>query len=173
MMLESDKYNFIARKLRFAEYYDLLDGLSHYDDLDEYKKLRSTMNYDENITNIFLKDKATSCIIKTMYKYSPFSIGLVFAIQEKSGLTVIMSKNNLDFTLLKLYLEYFDFKPYNINGSNNYLEINDGLSSEKIEKYLEIFNNDNNINGKIIKLLLFTSNKNYLIKNIKNVILIH
>lgn len=123
---------------------------------------------DPNSINIiiesYIKDNKSSKLLKELYRYSPKYTCMVCHVYNSPGPTILYTAYvRMEGTeILKIYLSCIGFIEYNLKNNDNktdyrrYVEYN-GLIDQKIRKeYQKVYNDDENIHGKLIKCILLS-----------------
>jgi hypothetical protein len=129
--------------------YTIFDDIKLF--INKYKK-----NYED-----FLKEKKKSSLFNEMYKCSAKYVNCIFKILISPGPVLIYSNYVLmeGLEILKIYLKFFGFFDYlNKEGSKglSYVEFHGSISKENREKARKVFNQDKNIYGDIVKIIMIS-----------------
>jgi SNF2 family DNA or RNA helicase len=165
------------------QYYDVNDYLNHvekfmstfdsyltsrmYEDkekkytiVDDVKKIREIYNY--NLYEYNEKEKQKSSLFDALYASSPKFLTIVMNILRSSGPVLVYSNYVLmeGLQIFKVYLKYFGFTGFkDLNSGNDgfrYIEYHGGIDKEERFKNVEQYNVKENINGKIVKIIMIS-----------------
>ena len=124
-------------------------------DIENFKKHETYADYCNN-------EKEKSNLIKELMKCSCKYMATIFNIFKSSG-PVICYLNYIlleGLHMLKIYLKYFGFLKYSNDKSKDYFrygEFTGDASSADRNSVIEIEQSENNIEGKLIKIIFFSS----------------
>lgn len=135
---------------------DKKNGKGIDNDIENFKKYETFEEYRNNEKN---KSKLIELLINCSCKY----IAVIFNIFKSDG-PVICYMNNImleGLRMLKIYLKYFGFLKYSDKKAKNYFKYGDftGDVEDKTErtKVMNIEQNDENVDGKLLKIIFFSS----------------
>ena len=146
------------------------------DTLDNYfqKIYNSEVNSNSNISvdmKYFLKynsyeewvnlEKSKSKLIQEMMKCSNKFVNCIFNVVKSPGPVLIYSNYVLmeGLDVLKVYLKFFGFDSFKNSNSKDYFkygEFHNGISKEIRKETIKIETNSENVNGKLLKILMFS-----------------
>jgi len=143
------------KHLKLKNNKDIEDKHTIFDDLNTFKN-KYNKNYDE-----FLKNSKKSSLFKELYKCSAKYINCIFKILVSPGPVLIYSNYVLmeGLEIFKIYLEFFGFYDYiNNDGKKglSYVEFHGNISKENREKGRKIFNEEKNMYGEIVKIIMIS-----------------
>lgn len=131
-----------------------------YTIVDDVKKIREIYNYDVFQFNETEKQKST--LFDALYSSSPKFITIIINILRSAGPVLVYSNYVLmeGLQIFKVYLKYFGFSGFKDlnNGTDGfkYIEYHGGIDKEERFKNVEQYNVKENINGKIVKIILIS-----------------
>jgi hypothetical protein len=137
-----------------------LDDREGYTILKDFEKFVSKYNYD--INELYEKESKKSNLFNAMYMCSPKMLCIIFNIMRSPGPTQVYSNYVLmeGLQIFKVYLKLFGFTKYTKDneGTDNfrYIEYHGGIDMEERAKSLTVYNRDDNINGKLIKIIMIS-----------------
>jgi len=107
------------------------------------------------------KDKNKSEVIKVMLMCSTKFVNIIFNLLKSPGPVLIYSNYVLmeGIDMLKVYLKFFGFMPYNKSGVTDfhgYAEFHNGIKREARRESIKIETEPENKYGKLIKIMLFS-----------------
>ena len=126
--------------------------LTDYENFKKYDKFEDCMNNEKNKSKLFHE----------LYKCSCKYINFIFNFSKSKHVTVIYTNFIMleGIHMIKIYLKYFGFLSYKNPDSKDfykYAEITGEESSEDKTKSVEIEQHIDNKDGKLIKLIFFSS----------------
>jgi superfamily II DNA or RNA helicase len=134
---------------------DIKDKHTIFDDIKIFIN-----KYNKNF-NEFLKEKKKSSLFNELYKCSAKYVNCIFKILISPGPVLIYSNyvKMEGLEIFKIFLNFFGFYNYLKNeGSKglSYVEFHGDISKENREKSRKIFNQDKNIYGEIVKIIMIS-----------------
>jgi len=144
-------------------------------DVEIYKTV-----YKYKFVEFWKNHKTKSKLLKTLYSCSCKMTGIIFYMFRSKGPVLIFSNfvKMEGLEILKIYLSYFGFNDFSKNGSfpgldyHRYTEFHGEIDKDVRKKNLSNFNLKENIDGKIIKIILISPAGSEGI-NLKNVRQVH
>lgn len=155
-------------------YFKMLDR--YIDTLDSYfqkiynKDSKTNLNIESDVKNFtkyktysewFNKEKDKSELIKEMGKCSCKFTNCIFNIVKSTGPVLVYSNYVLmeGLDVFKVYLKFFGFDSYKNSNSKDFLrygEFHNGISKEVRKDTIKNETNPENVNGKLIKIVMFS-----------------
>ncbi len=107
------------------------------------------------------KDTKKSEIIKVMLICSRKYVNIIFNLLKSPGPVLIYTNYVLleGIDILKVYLKYFGFVPYNSKTAKPYFgygEFHNGISKPDRKNAIKVEKEDENLHGKLIKIMMFS-----------------
>lgn len=136
------------------------DKEKKYTIVDDVKKIREIYNY--NLFEYNEKEKQKSSLFDALYTSSPKFLTIIMNILRSSGPVLVYSNYVLmeGLQIFKVYLKYFGFTGFkDLNSGNDgfrYIEYHGGIDKEERFKNVEQYNVKENINGKIVKIIMIS-----------------
>ena len=117
--------------------------------------------YNGNFKKFWKEHKSKCELLQSLYKYSVKMTAMVLNSFLSKGPLIFFSNyvKMEGLEILKIYLQFFKFRQYGDNKSENYfryIEYTGSINFKLREKNRNTFNNIKNINGKIIKIILIS-----------------
>lgn len=136
------------------------DQKTGYTILDDMKKYHD--NY-ENFNEFHQKESKKSKLYDAMYKCSPKMVCIIFNIMKSSGPVLVYSNYVLmeGLEIFKIYLNHFGFQSYNQKQHGTtiglrYIEYHGGIDRETRTENIDMFNQLENKEGKVIKIIMIS-----------------
>jgi len=123
----------------------------------DVERFKNYQTFDEFID----KDNEKSEVIKVMLMCSRKFVNIIFNLLKSPGPVLIYSNYVLmeGIDMLKVYLKYFGFAPYNAKNVKPYYgygEFHNGISKPDRKQAIKTETQDENIHGKLIKIMMFS-----------------
>jgi hypothetical protein len=123
-------------------------------DIENFKKYETYEEYLEN-------EKEKSKLFEVMQKCSAKYINIIFNILKSKGPVLVYSNYVLieGLDMFKVYLKYFGYDSFKNKNSKDYYrygEFHNGISKEIRKETIKLEIEKENVNGKIIKIVLFS-----------------
>jgi len=136
---------------------DITNGRTILDDIEDYKN-----KYNMKFADFWIKQKNKSELVKNFYDCSPKMTVICFTMVRSEGPVIFYSNyvriEGID--IFKLYLKYFGYTNYNdAEGRDNfrYIEYHGGIKDKSQREIIrKVFNDINNKDGKIVKVILIS-----------------
>ncbi len=131
-----------------------------YTIVDDVKKIREIYNY--NLFEYNEKEKQKSTLFDALYASSPKFMSIIMNILRSAGPVLVYSNYVLmeGLQIFKVYLKYFGFSGFkDLNSGTDgfrYIEYHGGIDKEERFKNVEQYNVKENINGKIVKIIMIS-----------------
>ena len=115
----------------------------------------------ETFDDFFNNDKKKSELIKVMLTCSRKFVNVIFNLIKSTGPVLIYTNYVLmeGIDMLKVYLKYFGFAPYNSKNVKPYFgygEFHNGISKPDRKNTIKVETQPENTHGKLIKIMMFS-----------------
>jgi len=166
----NDLINVFVRELE--KYYDKLDDGKLKNDIEIFKD-----KYNYNFENFWKEYKNKSKLLDEFYKNSCKITTMIFKTLNSKGPLILYSNyvRMEGLEIIKLYLKYFGFSKFvGFDKGKNYLrytEYHGNIKMETREVNKKYFNKSDNIDGKLIKIILISpaGSEGISLKNVRQV----
>jgi hypothetical protein len=123
-------------------------------DMEQFKEYKTFDEY-------FEKDTNKSEVIKIMLMCSRKYVNIIFNLLKSPGPVLIYTNYVLmeGIDVLKIYLKYFGFEPYNSKTAKPYFgygEFHNGISKPERKNAIKVETENENKHGKLIKIMMFS-----------------
>ena len=163
-VLSSQKQGYFKMLEKFQESFDnYLQEIYNREKSSENNLEADVKRFDNyNSFDVFLeKDDKKSELLKTMIMCSTKFVNVIFNVLKSKGPVLIYSNYVLmeGIDMLKVYLKYFGFQPYNSPTAKEFFgygEFHNGINRDDRKIAIKTETLPENVNGKLIKIMMFS-----------------